>query len=342
MEKNQNSKLTSSELAEIWGAYMNASLTSTVLKYFIQKVEDNEIAAVIQHALDMTQKQLEELTTFFHQENKSIPIGFTDQDVNIDAQNLYTDNFFLQYVYQMGSLGMFSFSGAVAMSTREDVYSFFSEGLNRYNELHKKALTVSIEKGLYTKPPSIPTLNNVDFVQKQSFLTGWFGNRRPLTALEIANLFSHIQRNSLGIATLTGFSQVAKSKEVREYILRGIEIARKQINVFHSILEEGQVPTPMGSDAMVTDSNKISPFSDKLMLFHVTGMIAIGISFYGMSISTNIRRDLAANYTRLSGEIALYSEDGAELMISNGWLEEPPRMVDRDELAKSKQDGRGN
>jgi len=28
------------------------------------------------------------------------------------------------------------------------------------------------------------------------------------------------------------------------------------------------------------------------------------------------------------------AEDGAKLMIENGWLEQPPQATDRDELAK--------
>ncbi|PAV27824.1 hypothetical protein CIL05_19950 [Virgibacillus profundi] len=335
MESNKEVNLTASEIAEVWGAYMNASLTSTVLSYFIEKVEDEDISPVLEQAQTLSQSQLKKLTSIFEQENKPIPIGFTNEDVNLEAPRLYTDNYFLQYVFQMGMLGMASFSAAVGMSTREDIYQFFSEGLTKFNELHETALSVSKSKGLYNSPPSIPTPKEVDFVKKQSFLTGWFGERRPLTALEIASLFSNIVHNSLGVATLTGFSQVAKSKEVTEYISRGMQIAKKHVNVFSSILNEQDVPAPMGSDSMVTDSNNIAPFSDKLMLFHVTGMIALGIGFYGLSISTNIRRDLVANYTRLTAEIALYSEDGANLMIDNEWLEEPPRMVDRDELAKS-------
>ncbi|MFD1038919.1 DUF3231 family protein [Virgibacillus byunsanensis] len=172
-------------------------------------------------------------------------------------------------------------------------------------------------------------------MKKQSFLTGWFGDRRPLTALEVTNLFSNMQRNSLGCATLTGFNQVATSTEVKEFIKRGIDISKKHVNVFHSILEENDVPTPTGADSMVTDSATISPFSEKLMMFHIIGMNNLGIGFYAMSISTNLRRDLVTHYTRLSGEIGLYCEDGANIMIENGWTEEPPRMVDRDELAKS-------
>jgi hypothetical protein len=35
----------------------------------------------------------------------------------------------------------------------------------------------------------------------------------------------------------------------------------------------------------------------------------------------------------LSAEIAKYAEDGAKIMISNGWLEKPPLSEDRDKLA---------
>lgn len=331
---DHNMKLTSAELSQMWGAYMNASLTSTVLSYFINKVEDEDIKSVLQEAHTLSQSHLEKISSIFEQEHKPVPIGFTNEDVNLDAPRLYSDNYFLQYTFQMGSLGIFAFASSVTMSTRKDVYDFFSEGLQDYNDLHQKATSVSISKGVYSSPPTVPTPKEVDFVKKQGFLTGWFGERRPLTTLEITNLFTNQQRNSLGIATLTGFSQVAKSKEVKEYINRGVEIAKKHVNVFSSVLEDSDVPVPMGSDAMVTESAEIAPFSDKLMMYHVSGMIALGISFYGMSISANIRRDLSTHYTRLSGEIALFSEDGANIMINNEWLEEPPRMVDRDELAK--------
>ncbi|MFD1171163.1 DUF3231 family protein [Oceanobacillus picturae] len=336
MELEKNIELTAAELSQVWGAYMNASISTCVLSYFLEKVEDEAIHTVLQDAQTLTQSQLSKLTSFFKDENKPVPIGFTDEDVNLDAPRLFSDNFFLQYVKQMGMLGMGAYTASVSMATREDIYQFFSEGLREFNELHEQSLSISISKGLHSSPPTVPTQREVDFVKKQSFLTGWLGERRPLTALEIANLYSNIERNSFGAATLTGFYQVARSKEVTEFIQRGIKIAKKHVNVFSTVLSNGDVPAPMGSDSMVTDSNEIAPFSDKLMLFHVSGMITLGIGFYGISISSNMRRDLVTHYTRLSGEILLYSEDGSNILIDNGWLEEPPRMVDRDELAKSK------
>jgi hypothetical protein len=335
VETEHNIRLTSAEIAQIWGSYMNDNLSSCILKYFLEKVEDNEIRPVIEYALELSQARLQKLTNFFDKENCPVPYGFTDEDVNTNAPRLYSDIYFLQYVQSMGMLGMNEYSMSVNFSTRSDIYSFFSEGLKEYNELHKRATDILLSKGLYVRPPYIPTPREqeVDFVKKQSFLTGWLGERRPLTTLEIANLHANIQRNSLGVGTLTGFSQVAKSKEVGQYMARGIGIASKHIKVFSSVLSEGNISAPMGSDTMVTDSTE-APFSDKLMMFHTTAMIALGIGYYGNSMAKSPRRDVASHYARLTAEIGLYSEDGANLMIKNGWLEEPPRMVDRNELVK--------
>ncbi|MFD1849604.1 DUF3231 family protein [Oceanobacillus bengalensis] len=328
--------LTASELAEVWGKYMNDSITIAVLGYFINKAEDAEIKGLIKDILETLKKLQEGTERFLKEEKHPIPQGFTEADVNLEAPRLFTDNYMLQNCIQLTTLAMNSATMAIAMSTREDIYDYFSQTFREYNTFHKEASMIAKMKGVLSEPPSIPAQTEVDFVKKQNFLTGWFGERRPLLAVEIANLYSNIQRNVLGATTLIGFSQVAKSKEVRNFLLRGIEIAKKHVNIFSEVLEGNDIPVPMGADSMVTDSNGVSPFSDKLMMFHATGMITLGIGFYGLSISTNTRRDIAANYTRLTGEILLYSEDGANILIKNGWMEEPPRMVDREELAKTK------
>jgi hypothetical protein len=72
------------------------------------------------------------------------------------------------------------------------------------------------------------------------------------------------------------------------------------------------------------------------MMVHVTALIASGIGYYGAATGTSSRRDLGAHFTRLSAEIALYAEDGANIMIENGWLEKPPHAMDRRNLAEMK------
>ncbi|MFD1038918.1 DUF3231 family protein [Virgibacillus byunsanensis] len=157
MVMEQKINVTSAELSQIWEAYMDASITSTVLSYFIEKVEDEDIKPVLHDAQSLAISHMQTLSIIFEQENKPIPFGFTDEDVNIEAPRLYSDNYFLQYMLQVGKFGLLFFSRAITMSTREDINSFFSEGLRQFNDLHRKATVVGLRKGLYIKPPTIPT-----------------------------------------------------------------------------------------------------------------------------------------------------------------------------------------
>jgi hypothetical protein len=121
---------------------------------------------------------------------------------------------------------------------------------------------------------------------------------------------------------------------VKEFLKSGMQIAKQHAYIFSQILMMEDLPAPMSWDWAVSDS--ITPvFSDKLMMFNVSSMIAAGIGNYGMAISTSPRRDIGLQYAALIPEISLYSEAGAKIMIKHGWMEEPPQADDRDGLIKS-------
>src|SRR5699024_7376090 len=203
-------------------------------------------------------------------------------------------------------------------------------------ELYEMSKDLLLSKGLYIRPPYLPNLDEVDFVDKQSFLWDILGEKRPLIGSEVTNLFANIQRNALGTAVLTGFSQVSQSKDVTKFMLRCIEIAKKHIKLFGEKLMESDLPVPMTRDPDVTNSTAYT-FSDKLMMYYTTSLIALSVGFYGASVSQSLRIDLSIMYNRLSAEIQKISEDGANIMIKNKWLEQPPIASDRKDLAKDNQ-----
>lgn len=57
----------------------------------------------------------------------------------------------------------------------------------------------------------------MNLLKKQGFFWDIFGEKRPLIALEVSNLYSNLQRNALGAATLIGFSQVAFTRDKNCY-----------------------------------------------------------------------------------------------------------------------------
>lgn len=311
------------------------SISVCVLKHLLEKLEDEQIRPVMEYALSLGHKHIQTVTGFLNKENSAIPYDFKeDEDLFLDAPRLYSDSFALIYVHNMAKFGLTAFGMALSNSVRSDICDFYTECVASFTELYKKSLNVLLSiGGVFQRAPYIPLPQKVEFVQQQNFLTGWFGDRRPLNAMEFSNLYYNVQRNAVGKALLMGFSQVAKSEQVRQYTRRGADEAGKHIEVFTSILREDDLPYLVTWDSDVTNST-ISPFSDKLIMFHTTTLIASGLATYGASLVTSSRRDLSAHYTRLMAQVGQYAEDGANILIQNGWMEKPPQAEDRRALAR--------
>lgn len=335
MTVDRKTKLSASEVNHLWQTYMNDTLSVCMLRHFLKHVEDRDIQMALSYALNISKTHIEFITKLYHEENHAIPEAFTDEDVNFEAPRLYSDSFYLNYLHNMGTLGLHAYSVAVAVSARSDVYDFFSQCLADANNLHKKVTNILLEKGLYIRPPYISIPTNVDFVGNQNFLTGWLGDRKSLLAIEICHLFFNIQRNALAQALFISFSQVAKNKDVRLHMLRGKDIAAKHIDIFSSVMRENDLNVPMSWDTEITNCID-APFSDRLMMYHIISISSIGIGFYGASMGVSTRRDIGAHYTRLMAELAKYCDDSANIMIKHKWMEQPPQSDDREALAFAK------
>jgi hypothetical protein len=326
-----NLPLSASELGFLWSQYINDTLDICVMNYFQNTCRDKDILPLIENSLNIAQKDIKIISDIFSKEKHPIPVGFTDKDVNVDAPRLYSDTFILIYIQKLEIIAMASVSMAIGLSARSDVSQFFRDLLVSVSELHDMARKVMLSKGVYVRPPQIPM--KVDFVEKQSFLFDFLGqHKRPLSAIEITHLFNNIQTNALGKTIMMAFAQVCKNEDVKQFFIRGKEIAKKHMKKFGSILINEDIPAPMSWDSYVTD-NTVAPFSDKLMMYQTTYLNALGIGNYGMAAGTCQRMDLSATFSRLAAEIALFAEDGANILIKHGWLEEPPKSVDRQDLA---------
>ncbi|WP_268876521.1 DUF3231 family protein [Litchfieldia alkalitelluris] len=231
--------------------------------------------------------------------------------------------------------GLATYGAVLPNIARKDIREFYSSCLASTTELYNETTSLLLSKGLEIRPPYIPYHTKVDFIEKQSFLAGWLGEQRPLTGTEIMHLFANIQTNSLGKAITLGFGQVSKSPKISKYMNRGNEISSKHIDIFAKHLSREDLPVPMTWDHEV-ENITTSPFSEKLMMFQIGLLSSAGVGNYGVAISLSKRRDVAADYIRLSGEVLQFAEDGININIENGWLERPPHAADRDEINKLK------
>lgn len=326
-------RMTSAEMGLLWGTYLNDTMAICVGKHFLKNVDDSRVRSLVEDAVRIASGHVQSIKQFMSEEKFPIPHGFTDSDVNLNAPRLFTDSFYLSYLDGMAMMGIVAYGAGVCAATRLDIRKFYNHCLTESVDLHNSCLDALLRAGLFARPPFISAPDNVDFVDNRSFLTGFIGKKRVLSAIEITNLYLNIQRNHLGKALVMGFAQVAKSPKVRQYMQRGKEISHKHVRIFSDFLLKTDLPLSTGHDHDVTDSTE-QTFSDKLMMFHVTSLIAAGIGNYGVAMGSSPRRDLGVTFARLQAEIALYGEDGAEIMIDNSWLEEPPMADDRERLAR--------
>ncbi|MBT2680915.1 DUF3231 family protein [Bacillus sp. ISL-35] len=335
MEDKTRIDLTAAEMSSLWTQYLNDTVSVCVLSYFLNNIEDNRVKEIVDFALNASQKNISLGKEIFDKEGFPYPIGFTGKDVNVHSPRLFSDTFVMMYIRHMSILGMAANAAAIGLGTRPDVIDHHKSVLKSAIQLQDMTRTLMLEQGTYIRPPFISVPDKVDFVEKQKFLSGFKNRRRALTSVEITHLFMNIQTNQIGKALIMGFIQVAQDKEVKGYLQRGKKIAQKHVDLFSEILKNNDIPAPMFWDSAVTDTTT-QIFSDKLIMFHVSAMIAAGIGNYGAAMAASPRKDIGLQYANLIPEIALYAEDGANIMIKNSWLEEPPMADDRDVLSGQK------
>jgi len=327
-------KLTAPEISSLWTQYLFDTMSICFIKYALEHLEDEEIIDIYKLALEYSEKHVQKIQELLKGEDFPIPRGFTEEDVDIHAPRLFQDPFYLHYMYIMTLQGITGYALSLSTSIRLDIRSYYTECNREVTHLFDKTIDALLTKGLFSRPPVITPPQSVDFVDQQSFLTGWLGKRRPLTAMEVGDITFNMNKMNLHVALKVGFSQVAQSERVRQYINRGREISDKHIEAFDSIFREEKLNSPISWQSLVTNSTT-SPFSDKFMMYQVQLSTQLAIAYYGTALSVTSRRDLALKYVTLTAELLRYAEDGTNLMIDMKWLEEPPTASDRRALSKS-------
>lgn len=91
METTHQPKLASGELAVLWGSYQNDSLALCTISYLLKVVEDQETRAILEYGLELSTKHIQRVKSILTQENHPLPVGFNEQDVNINAPRLFSD-----------------------------------------------------------------------------------------------------------------------------------------------------------------------------------------------------------------------------------------------------------
>ncbi|WP_210610572.1 DUF3231 family protein [Priestia flexa] len=325
--------LTSGEVGSLWEGYIGETMLLCVMKHFSQHVYDGNVKGILTKNTELLHARIARYQLIFEQEKMIAPAGFSEADVFLNAPRMFSDKFYLFYLKEMARGSIIQYSDALFGSHRRDMREFFIQNMNEYIDIFHDTIEYLLEKGIVIRTPSIPIPSKIEFVESEAFLGKLRGKQRPITAQEIKAVYVNLDTNMLGKSLMIAFSQAAESDDLREYLVRGRQIAHKHIELFINLLTDEDLPSPQLWDPEVSES-RIAPFSDKLMMYHTGIASTNGLSNYGTALSKVARKDITIDFGRLSLETAKFALDGVKISIKKGWLEQPPLAANRDFLSK--------
>ncbi|MGI5839790.1 MAG: DUF3231 family protein [bacterium] len=325
-------RLMSAEIASLWMTYAESTMIICVYRHFLANADDPDIKVVLEADAEILRQRIAWIEETFRREGLPIPTGYTAEDVVAGAPRLYSDPFYLYYVINKARIAVTLNGLSLTTAARRDVRDFYEQCCRSTASTFQKAADVLQSKGVFIRTPYITVEKEIDFVKKHRFMAGFLGEKRPMLAQEISAFGYGVIINKFGGGFIAGLRQTVRNDQVGEYLDEGVELAKSLVRRFSAVLEQEGIAAPAGPDAGITGSTR-QPISDKLIMGHLQYMNTAGLLHKNTMQTSCLRSDLLAVVTKTMGEIALYAKRGLDIMIENGWMEEPPRTVDRKELA---------
>lgn len=185
----------------------------------------------------------------------------------------------------------------------------------------------------FTSVPSIPSPDRPQFMDSTGFIENLVGDKRPLNSSEISTLFFNSTKTGFISSLSLAFSQVAVQEDVRHFMLKNVKLAGKDAQSFDAILQQDYLPIPEKWDNEITNST-VSPFSDKLIMFHAGFLVNAALTYYGGSIGSSLRSDIIVNYSKVFTHAMEAGAISFNIMVKHGWFEKQPEAIDRKSLVQ--------
>jgi len=330
-------QITSSELGSLWMTYMSTSADLVVFDLFKSKVIDKEAQNILSDYIIEAQNIKNKITNIFNEEDAVIPMGFDERDIVRESPALFDDIFCIMFLRQIMKLNRGHSSVFSAISHKKEVLDILKLNYDIADKYYVLTTNYLLGKGVLAKPPSVTMPKHIEFIENKNYMSGYniLSERRSLNTIEVGYINEALENNILGMQLMTGFAQVARENEVKEYFIEGKEISKNIITELSAVLLQSDIQPPSTWAGKATDSTK-SPFSDKLMMFLISLISSSALGFNALGTSFSMRGDLHLKLALIVKNTFSYSKKGGKIMIQHNWMEEPPQMEDRNQLTKLK------
>jgi hypothetical protein len=322
-----NLKMSSTELGALWATYQKKTMILRLLEYFIEKTEDEKAKSLMSGLWEQLHPKVIEAKTMLENEGAAPPIGFTKEDVNVESPKLFENGFDIMFCRVLKEISMGMYVLHMTISYREDIVNFYKQLTDITQTYYDHFTQYLLEKDLLPRPNYTTMPNSVDFITDTSYMKGinLFGHKRTLNTVEFGLLYHAIETNITGMQLMKGFAQCANDGDVKKYFTKGRELSKEILRETGEILLQNNIQPPATPGGTVTSST-IAPFSEKLMMFCTYLLSGFSLGGQGFSAGFIMRNDLQLISAVQAKDVYEYSREGAKLMMSKGWFEEPPKM----------------
>lgn len=321
--------LTSTEISNIWSSYLKSSMELRLFQYFYKTTEDEDIRNIAGKIVDFSQKSLDDLRAFFLKENMTIPLGFTEKDVRLDTDKVFSDTFILYICHDITMLSLTTYPSAFSDCSRKDIREYFQGAIEFTTSIQNEITDLMLAKGTFLKSPQVAMDHTIDLVEHMDYINGLFGGSRPVNAPEIANLSRIYHRARFSKMIFVTFSKLASHKDVKQHFSKGAAALEKVSYSLQEVFEKENIPISSSGDFNILDT-KESPFSDKLMLFFVNTCLGMFcFIMINQALTSTLRTDIVTKITMISNQMKKFYGKGLLLTITEKWLEQPPQALDR-------------
>ncbi|MCY9691518.1 DUF3231 family protein [Paenibacillus alginolyticus] len=321
------SKMNAAELGALWTTYHKKTMILRILEHFISKSEDQKAKDLMSGLWEKLHPKVIEITKMLENDGAVPPIGFSKEDVTLDAPKLYENGFDIMFCRILKEISMGMYVLHMTISYREDIVMLYKQLTDITQSYYNQFTQYLLEKDLLPRPNYTNMPKSVEYITDKAYMKGTnlFGHKRSINTVEFGLLYHSIEANISGMQLLRGFAQCAKDEEVKKYFTKGQELSKEILKETTEILLQNNIQPPSTPGGTVTNSTN-APFSEKLMMYCTYLLGGFSLGAQGFNSAFVLRNDMIAKTGVFAKDVFEYTMEGAKLMMSKGWLEEPPEM----------------
>lgn len=182
-------KPTAGEIANIWSYIIGNQANSCLLEHWLFHAEDEDLKNILKKSIKEAQRISEEGITLYQKAGFPPPIGFNlEKDMIKEAPMLLSDKAIMFILEILSEYGVYAYGLTIGKTETPNVISYFKTNLNNAVQLYESIRELTKKRGFGNQAIYIPTPKQAEMVKSHSYLAGWWGDQRPVTALEIDNL----------------------------------------------------------------------------------------------------------------------------------------------------------